>query len=78
MRISELISMIEDDETVSFRKVERVYLIRIEKYNLETKKIWSIQKELSQDFIEYTDDIEYVVSNELKYMIEEIRNANKR
>lgn len=78
MRISELISMIEDDETISFRKVERVYLIKIEKYNLETKKIWSIQKELSQDFIEYTDDIEYVVSNELKYMIEEIRNANKR
>lgn len=78
MRISELILMLEEDETVPFIGYEDRRVIRIDKYNLETKKIWSIKQDFSIEDLHRTIDSEDVITKNIEYMIEDIRNANKR
>ena len=78
MKNFELLLMLEKDETVSFIGDNERRSIRIDKYNLETKKMWSIKQEFSIDGLNRMIDSEDVITKNIEYMIEDIRNANKR
>lgn len=78
MKNFELLLMLEEDETVSFIGDNKRRSIRIDKYNLETKKMWSIKQEFSIDGLNRMIDSEDVITKNIEYMIEDIRNANKR
>ena len=78
MKNFELLLMLEKDETVSFIGDNKRRSIRIDKYNLETKKMWSIKQEFSIDGLNRMIDSEDVITKNIEYMIEDIRNANKR
>ena len=78
MKSFELLLMLEEDETVSFIGYEDRRTIRIDKYNLETKKMWSIKQDFSTYQLDRLIDPEDVITKNIEYMIEDIRNANKR
>ena len=78
MRISELILMLEEDETISFTGDKDRRYIKIDKYNLETKQMWSIKQGFTVDEVNRMIDSEEVLGKNIEYMIEDIRNANKR
>lgn len=78
MRISELMLMLEEDETISFQKEEYGNLIKIDKHDLENKKVWSIRQAFSNDQVKLMDAPDDIIWSNIKYMIEDIRNAHKR
>lgn len=78
MKNFELLLMLEEDETVSFIGDNERRSIRIDKYNLETKNMWSIKQEFSINELNRMIDSEDVITKNIEYMIEDIRNANKR
>lgn len=77
MKISELMLLLKEDESVSFRMIDDNFLIKIEKYNLGTKKVWTIGNEFSNDFLTTTVNVENIISDEFQHMLKDLRDANK-